>query len=274
MNDLTCHFLSQTSFTALLRLIFLISFSNSLCNTENKHTFYNHKEGFPYNDKREKIQMINDEEFRQAFATAERYERYKLVRTTGLIIIIIGIGRFLLSWIIDQTFLHSLNLEVKVVIVFRLVVQIILFITLVLTLVYTYISTKKTSIGQGGNIISVVDIQFGLAICILIYLTFFLQIIASVYFEEVIGIFLVYFILKRGIKNGLRECFHLGLTLLVISLVEVVGRIILVFALWNHPVFIPIWTVFYLSIAIIFMIPYLVFGRRIIKSATSILEEV
>jgi hypothetical protein len=257
-----------------LRVVFLTSFLNSLCNTENKHIFYDHREGFPYTDKREKIQMINDEEFRQAFATAERYERYKLVRTTGFIILIIGIGRFLLSWIIDQTFLHSLNLEVRVVIVFRLVVQIFLFLTLVLTLVYTYISTKKTSIGQGGNIISVVDIQFGLAICILIYLTFFLQIIASVYFEEVIGIFLIYFILKRGIKNDFKELFHLGLVLLVISIIEVGGRIILVFALWNHQVFIPIWTVFYLGIAVIFVIPYLIFGRRIIKSASLILEEV
>ena len=218
--------------------------------------------------------MINDEEFRQAFATAERYERYKLVRATGFIILITGIGRFLLSWIIDQTFLHSFNLDVRVVIAFRLAVQIILFLTLVLTLVYTYISTKKTSIGQGGNIISVADIQFGLAIGILMYLTFFLQIIASVYFEEVIGIFLIYFILKRGIKSDFKEIFHLGLILLVISIVEFVGRIILVFALWNHQVFIPIWTVFYVGIAVIFVIPYLIFGRRIIQSASLILEEV
>ena len=258
----------------LLRLIFLISFLISLCNAENKHIFYIHREESPYTDKREKIQMINDEDFRQAFATAERYERYKLVRTTGFIILITGIGRFMLSWIIDQTFLHSFNLEVRVVIVFRLAVQIILFLTLVLTLVYTYIATKKTSIGQGGNIMSVVDIQFGLAICILIYLTFFLQIIASVYFEEVIGIFLIYFILKRGIKNDFKELFHLGLVLLVISIVEVVGRTFLLLTLWNHQVFILIWTVFYLGIAVIFMIPYLIFGRRIIQNASLILEEV
>ena len=255
-------------------LFILNSFLNSLCNTENKHIFYIHREESPYTDKREKIQMINDEEFRQAFATAERYERYKLVRATGFIILITGIGRFLLSWIIDQTFLHSFNLDVRVVIAFRLAVQIILFLTLVLTLVYTYISTKKTSIGQGGNIISVADIQFGLAIGILMYLTFFLQIIASVYFEEVIGIFLIYFILKRGIKSDFKEIFHLGLVLSVISIVEFVGRIILVFALLGHQVFIPIWTVFYVGIAVIFVIPYLIFGRRIIQSASLILEEV
>jgi hypothetical protein len=218
--------------------------------------------------------MINDEDFRQAFATAERYEKYKLVRTTGFIILITGIGRLLLSWIIDQTFLHSFNLDVRIVIAFRLTVQIILFLTLVLTLVYTYVSTKKTSIGQGGSIISVVDIQFGLAIGILVYLTFFLQIIASVYFEEVIGIFLMYFILKRGIKNEFKELFYLGLVLLVISIVEAVGRIILLFNLWDHQLFIPIWTVFYLGIAVIFLIPYLIFGLRIIQSASVILEEV
>jgi hypothetical protein len=258
----------------LLRLIFLIFFLISLCNTENKHIFYIHRDKSPYTDKREKIQMINDEDFRQAFATAERYERYKLVRTTGFIIIVTGIGRFLLSWIIDQTFLFSLNLDTNVVIVFRLAVQIILFLTLVLTLVYTYITTKKTSIGQGGNIISVVDIQFGLATCILIYLTFFLQIPGSVYFEEVIGIFLGYFILKRGIKNDFIELFHLGWVLLVISIIEFVGRIILIFELWGQQVFVPIWMVFYLGIAVIFVIPYLIFGRRIIQSASLILEEV
>ncbi len=85
--------------------------------------------------------MAYDEEFRQAFATVERYERYKLVRTTGIFILVIGIGRFLLSWIIDQTFLFSLNLGfetgAQIAFFFRLVVQIILILTLILTLVYS-----------------------------------------------------------------------------------------------------------------------------------------
>jgi hypothetical protein len=217
--------------------------------------------------------LIKGEEIRQAFATTERYERYKLVRTTGILITVIGIGRFLLSWIIDQTFLFSLNLDSKFVMLFRLGVQIILFLTLLLILVYSYISTKKTIIGQGGRIISQMDVQFGVAICILIYLTFFLRIIASIYFEEVIGVFLFYFILKRGIKDDFKELLHFGLILLIISILEIACRIFLVIYLWNDQLFLPIWTTFYIGIAVVFMIPYLLFGQRIFKNASLILEE-
>ena len=219
------------------------------------------------------MRMNIDKEFRHAFATAERYERYKLIKTTGLLVVIIGIGRFLLSWILDQTFLFSLNLEAEVLAIFKLMIQVILFLVLSLTLLYSYFSTKKTSINRGGKIVSVVDIQFGFAICLLVYLTFFLQIIGSVYFEEVLGVFLYYFILRNGIKNDLKELFNLGLVLLIISIIELVGRVMLIFALFGHEVFVPIWTIFYIALAIVFVIPYLIFGLRIIQSAPLILEE-
>ena len=221
--------------------------------------------------------MKNDEGFRQAFATVERYEKYKLVRTTGILILVIGIGRFLLSWILDQTFLISLNLNYEtganIVFFFRLLVQIIIIITLILILIFSYISTKKTSINQGGEIIGIRDIQFLVMICILIYLTFFLRIIASIYFEEVLGIFICYFIFKRGIMIDLKELLHLGIVLLAISIIELIGRILIVIFLFNHQLFIPIWTTFYIGIAITFMIPYLIMGRRIFKNASLILEE-
>ena len=221
--------------------------------------------------------MEKDEGFRQAFATVERYEKYKLVRTTGILILVIGIGRFLLSWILDQTFLISLNFNYEtganIVFFFRLVVQIILIITLILILIFSYISIKKTSINQGGEIIGIRDIKFLVMICILIYLTFFLRIIASIYFEEVLGIFICYFIFKRGIKIDLKELLHLGIVLLAISVIEVLGRVLIIVFLFNHQLFIPIWTTFYIGVAITFMIPYLIMGRRIFKNASLILEE-
>lgn len=222
--------------------------------------------------------MEKDEGFRQAFATVERYEKYKLVRTTGILILVIGIGRFLLSWILDQTFLISLNFNYEtganIVFFFRLVVQIILIITLILILIFSYISTKKTSINQGGEIIGIRDIQFLVMICILIYLTFFLRIIASIYFEEVLGIFICYFIFKRGIKIDLKELLHLGIVLFAISVIEVLGRVLIIVFLFNHQLFIPIWTTFYIGVAIMFMVPYLITGRRIFKNASFNLEEI
>jgi hypothetical protein len=222
--------------------------------------------------------LEKDEGFRQAFATVERYEKYKLVRTTGILILVIGIGRFLLSWILDQTFLISLNFNYEtganIVFFFRLVVQIILIITLILILIFSYISTKKTSINQGGEIIGIRDIQFLVMICILIYLTFFLRIIASIYFEEVLGIFICYFIFKRGIKIDLKELLHLGIVLFAISVIEVLGRVLIIVFLFNHQLFIPIWTTFYIGVAIMFMVPYLITGRRIFKNASFNLEEI
>jgi hypothetical protein len=222
--------------------------------------------------------LEKDEGFRQAFATVERYEKYKLVRTTGILILVIGIGRFLLSWILDQTFLISLNFNYEtganIVFFFRLVVQIILIITLILILIFSYISIKKTSINQGGEIIGIRDIQFLVMICILIYLTFFLRIIASIYFEEVLGIFICYFIFKRGIKIDLKELLHLGIVLFAISVIEVLGRVLIIVFLFNHQLFIPIWTTFYIGVAIMFMVPYLITGRRIFKNASFNLEEI
>lgn len=221
--------------------------------------------------------MAYNEEFRQAFTIVERYERYKLIRTMGILVVVIGIGRFILSWILDQTLLFSLNLAYESgtqIALFQLIIRIIVLLTLIITLVYSYISTKKTSIGQGGEIVTLRDIQFLIVICILIYLTFFLQIVASVYFEEVFGILICYFILKKGIKIDLRELLHLGIVLSVISLIEVLGRVFIILNLWNHQLFMPIWTIFYIGVAITFMIPYLIFGLRIFKNASLILEEV
>ena len=217
--------------------------------------------------------MKEDLELRQAFETTQRYERYKLVRTIGLIIIVIGIGRFLLSWILDQTLFHSLNLDIKILVILRWIIQIILLLTLIFILLYSYLSTKKTSINQGGNIVSIMDIRFAFALIILIYLTFFLHIIASVYFEEAIGIFICYFILRNRVKNDLRELLHLGVVLLTISIIEVLGRILLVLAFYGHEVFVPILMVFYVILAVIFVIPYVIFGRRIILGASSILQK-
>ena len=162
----------------------------------------------------------------------------------------------------------------NIVFFFRLVVQIILIITLILILIFSYISTKKTSINQGGEIIGIRDIQFLVMICIVIYLTFFLRIIASIYFEEVLGIFICYFIFKRGIKIDLKELLHLGIVLLAISVIEVLGRVLIIVFLFNHQSFIPIWTTFYIGVAIMFMVPYLIIGVRIFKNASLNLEEI
>jgi len=218
-----------------------------------------------------------DEEFRQAFATVERYEMYKLVKTTGIFILVIGIGRFLLSWILDQTLMFSLNMGYESgaqIAFFQLIIRLTLFLTLIITLVYAYFSTKKTSISQGGEIVSSKDIQFGIAICLLVYLTFFLQVIASVYFEEVLGIFIFYLFIKKGIRIDLRELLYLGIILFAISIIEALGRIFIIVYLWNHQLFISIWTTFYIGVAIMFMIPYLIFGLRIFRNASLILEEI
>jgi hypothetical protein len=217
------------------------------------------------------------EEFSKAFELVERYEKYKLIKAWGLIIIITGIGRFLLSWIIDQTFLFSLNLDyeiaLRIAIIFRTVVHFILIFTLGLVLILTFLPLKKTVLRREGEIVSTRDVHFGLALMILYYLTFIARVIGSVYWEEVVAIFLCYFILKRGIKSEFKEMLYLGVVLLIISMIEFIGRVFLVVNFFGQPLFNPIWTLFYLSIGIIFMIPYIISGLRVIETASHILDE-
>ncbi|MFX0088054.1 MAG: hypothetical protein ACFFAU_20540 [Candidatus Hodarchaeota archaeon] len=221
--------------------------------------------------------MLSIEDFSKAFELVERYEKYKLIKAWGIIIIITGIGRFFLSWIIDQTFLFSLNMDYEITfrlaLIFRTVVQFLLIFSLALVLILTYLSLKKTVLRRGGEIVSTRDVHFGLALIILFYLTFIARFIGSIYWEEVISIFLCYFILKRGIKIEFKEMLYLGIILLIISIIEFIGRVFMVINLYGQPSFSPIWILFYLSISVLFMLPYIVSGRRIIETASHILEE-
>lgn len=220
------------------------------------------------------MSIIN--EFTKALELVRRYENYKLMRAWGAILIITGIGRFLLSWILDQTLLFSLNWDFEAVAatirVLRILVEGTLVGSIALITLYSFLSLKKTTLKEGGKLISSRDLFFGAALVLLFFLTFIIRIIGSVYFEEVLAVILCYYLLQKVMNQKIKEMYYLGIVLLIISLVELLGRIIIVVTLLYQPLFIPIWTTFYILIAIAFMIPYLVAGRKIWMNAPRILK--
>jgi len=219
------------------------------------------------------------EEFSRAIELVERYEKYKLIRAWGLILIITGIARFLLGFIIwNLIFLtyKSLNTDINnialMISVLNSILHFILVFSLAVIVIYTYVSIRQTSIKE-GKIISSRVFNSGIMLLILYLSTFVIEIPGSVYWEEVVGVFITYFVLKRTIKSDFKELFYLGVTLLVISVIEFIGRVFLVLVFLHKPLFTPLWIIFYLIIGLAFLIPYIVSGLRIFKKASLILEE-
>ncbi|MFX0141553.1 MAG: hypothetical protein ACFFDN_48395 [Candidatus Hodarchaeota archaeon] len=219
------------------------------------------------------------DEFNRALELVERYEKYKLIRAWGLVLIIVGIARFLLGFIIwNLIFLiyKSLNTNINniafTISMLNSILQVILISSLAIIMIYTYVSIRNTSIKEGKIIFSRV-FNSGVILAVLYFTTFVIRIPGSVYWEEVVGVFFIYFVLKRTIKSDIKELFHLGAILLVISIIEFIGRIFLVVFFLHKPMFIPLWVIFYLVIGLAFMIPYIVIGYRIFKKASYFLQE-
>ena len=96
------------------------------------------------------------EEFSRALELVERYEKYKLIRAWGLILIITGIARFLLGFIIWNLFYliyKSLNTDINniafLISVLNSILQFILIFSLAVIVIYTYVSIRQTSIKEG-----------------------------------------------------------------------------------------------------------------------------
>ncbi|UCG90199.1 MAG: hypothetical protein JSU57_00295 [Candidatus Heimdallarchaeota archaeon] len=219
------------------------------------------------------------EEFDKAFQLVDRYEEYKLFRAWGIIFVITGVARFLLGFIIWNLFYliytsmnNNFNSGALMIAVFNSVVSFILIFSLAVIMIYTYLSIRKTTI-KDGKLISSKILYSGIALAILYFLTFILQIPGSVYWEEVIAIFICYFILKRGLKSDFKEILYLGVILFVVSIVEFIGRVFLVLYFLYQPLFTPLWIIFYLMIGFVFMIPYIITGLRIFRKGSLILEE-
>ncbi|MHA2248120.1 MAG: hypothetical protein ACXADY_24440 [Candidatus Hodarchaeales archaeon] len=223
--------------------------------------------------------MSITEELNKAFQLVDRYEEYKLIRAWGVIIIITGVARFLLGFIIWNLFYliyksmgNDLNTGAFLIAFFNSVVSFSLIFSLAIVMIYTYVSTRKTTI-KDGKLISSGVLYSGIALVFLYFLTFILQIPGSVYWEEIIAIFICFFILKRGIKNDFKEMLYLGAVLFVISLIEFIGRLYLVIFFLYQPQFIPLWVTFYVVIGFLFLVPYIISGVRIFKKASLILEQ-
>lgn len=219
------------------------------------------------------------EEFNRALELVERFETYKLIRAWGLILIITGIARFLLGFIIWNLFYliyDSLSINTNnvalLIAVFNSILRFVLIFSLAVIMIYTFVSIRKTTIIDGKIISSRVFFS-GITLAILYLLTFVIEIPGSVYWEEVVGVFITYFALKSSTKSDFKELFYLGITLFVISVIEFIGRLFLIFYLYNKPSFMPLWITFYLAIGIAFMIPYIISGLRIFKKASFTLEE-
>ena len=222
--------------------------------------------------------MVIIEEFKKAFQLVDRFEEYKLIRAWGMIIVITGIARFFLGFIIFNLFFlifKSSNSDLNtalVISVFNYIVRLILISSLAVIMIYTYLSIRQTTI-KDGKIISSKVFNSGIALTILFILTFVIEIPYSVYWEEVVGIFITYFILKRSIRSDFKELRYLGAALFVISVIEFIGRVYLVVNFMYKPLFTPLWIIFYLVIGFAFMLPYIISGFRIFKKASLILEE-
>jgi hypothetical protein len=201
------------------------------------------------------------------------------MRAWGLVLIIVGIARFLFGFIIwNLIFLiyKNLNTEINnialIISVLNSILRFILIFSLAVVVTYTYVSIRKTSIKE-GKIISSRVVNSGVTLFILYLTTFVIELPGSVYWEEVIGIFFTYFILKRTLKSDFKDLLYLGVILLVVSVVEFIGRIFLILYFLYEPMFSPLWITFYLIIGLAFMIPYVVIGFRVFRRATSILQE-
>jgi hypothetical protein len=197
------------------------------------------------------------------------------MKAWGCILVITGIARFLLGFIIfNILFLifKSVNIGALLIATFSSIISYILIFTLAGIMIYTYLSIRQTTIKDGKLIYSRI-LSSGIALTILYFLTFIVEIPGSVYWEEIVGIFITYFILKRSYTSDFNDLRNAGVILFVISIIEFLGRVILILYFFYDPLFTPMWISFYLIIGLLFMIPYVYSGFRLFTKSSQILEE-
>lgn len=219
--------------------------------------------------------MSISEDLNNAFTIVHRYEEYKFRKTWGLLLIITGIARFLLSFIINYSIVFSSGLDYEQAVffarIFNLATEIALIIGILLIMGYYFFTTKKLAIKQGDGLISRRDYIFGLSLVILFYLTFVLRVMGTeTYFEEVLAIFLVYFIIKIDIS--IKEILQFGIIFLGISIIDFICRYILIIGFYGTDLFLEIYMGYFLIISFIVLFPYIFFGYLIFKRAVLILE--
>ena len=215
------------------------------------------------------MSLTTQEDLTKAINLVRDYEEYRFRKTWGILLIVIGIARFLLSFVINYTIIFSLGFEYEQAVMlarnFQMILQVILVFGIFLLTMYYSITSKKLSIRE-GRINTTRDLYFVISLMLLFYLTFIANIAGSVYFEEVAGIFLVYYILRIDIE--LRELFPLGIGLLGISLIEFTGRVLITVGFYGTEFYVGLYQIFYLSIGFVFMIPYIAFGLQIYRKAS------
>ncbi|MFX1535651.1 MAG: hypothetical protein ACFFDI_15670, partial [Promethearchaeota archaeon] len=131
--------------------------------------------------------MSEIEKFTTAFQLVNKYEEYKLIRAWGVIIIVIGVARFLLGWTTSSFLLYFSDFDLRVSIAiqaFQTIISLVLIICLALFTIYTYLSLKKTVI-KNDELVSSRFVYFGLALAVLFLLTFVINIPGDFYWEEV-----------------------------------------------------------------------------------------
>ena len=220
--------------------------------------------------------MSISEDLTKAITTVQHYEEYKFRKTWGILLIIIGIARFLLSFVFNYSiiFFSGLDYEHAIIFsrIFNIATELLLIIFLLAILLYYFVTTKKLTIREYSDFVSKRDYLFGISLGILFFLTFVYKFMhTETYFEEVIAIFLVYFILK--IETEIRELLHLGIILLIISIIDIICRYILIMGFYGTGLFVDIYMGYFFVIIIIFLIPYIFFGKRIIRNSSLLMEK-
>ncbi len=228
--------------------------------------------------------MLDEERFTKAFQLVDRYEAYRLIRTWGVIISIIGVGRFLTSSIFIslavEIFGHDSDDIIRIRI-FQSIIPMLIILFIAVFVTYAFLSLKKTIIRE-NEIVSTRFLEMGLALVLLFLLTFMIKIPGSIYFEETVGVFIVYILLKNSIlSSDFKEVLYLGFALLIVSILESIWRIIYIFFFLDINIDspsvtnfqnVPLFILSYISLAFIFMIPYIVSGQYSVKKASKLLE--
>ncbi|MFX0095455.1 MAG: hypothetical protein ACFFBD_27210 [Candidatus Hodarchaeota archaeon] len=232
--------------------------------------------------------MSDLEELIEAFQLVNKYEDYTLVKALGVILIVFGVAHFFYSWINSVFFFPSFYL-------LRGIIADIVLVVLILFTAYNYLSLRKTVI-KNKEILSSRFVYFGLSLVILYSLTFVVDLLfyglaidiyslisllvksrGSIfllsfifnilfYSKDAIGVFSIYFILKKNIKSS---NFEELIILTFVSLVTSTVIHMLLFASILLFTFIPI---LFLSATLVYSSAFILSGLYSIKKAYSILR--
>ncbi|MFX1255961.1 MAG: hypothetical protein ACFFCZ_30420 [Promethearchaeota archaeon] len=232
--------------------------------------------------------MSDLEEVIVAFQLVNKYEEYTLIKALGIILMIFGVAHFFYSWVTNTIIFQFFFIQ-------KTIIAIVVLVILVLFTVYLYFSLRKTEI-KDNELFSSRFTYFGLALVVLYSLTFIVDLlfyslsidipslVASLvrsrgsvfllslifnilfYCKDGIGVFFMYFILRRGIKSSeFEELILLSFVSLITSIAIYVLAITSIFFLFFFSFFIVLFLIATLSYSGAFIISGLYAIRKAIR---------